>query len=123
MEVIIYSFTDITIEGAKKYCYNLAEKSLEKIWGHKIIVISDKHELVMGEASLDEHKKTVWTKNRALIDIALNHIILDITIYGIRLETDVSETITTMQNGETDDLGKLLKEKFPNIKFQCLINF
>ena len=71
----------------------------------------------MGEASKDEHKKTVWTQNRALIDIALNHIILDITIYGIRLETDVSESITLMQNGETDDLGKLLNKKFPYIKF------
>jgi len=117
VEVIIYSFTDIPIEGAKTYCYNLAEKNLEKFWGHKIIVISDKNELVMGEASRDEHKKTVWTKNRALIDIALSHIILDITIYGIRLETDVSETVTTMQNSETDYLGKLLKEKFSNIKF------
>jgi sugar-specific transcriptional regulator TrmB len=117
VEVIIYSFTDLHIEGAKTFCYNLAEKDLEKIWGHKIIVISDNQELVMGEAAKDEHKKTVWTKNRALIDIALNHIILDITIYGIRLEKDVSATITTMQNGETDNLGKLLKKKFPNIKF------
>jgi len=117
VEVILYSFTEITIEGAESFCYNLAEKDLEKIWGHKIIVIADREELVMGEAAKDENKKTVWTKNRALIDIALNHIILDITIYGIRLEKDVSETITTMQNGETDDLGKLLKQKFPNIKF------
>jgi sugar-specific transcriptional regulator TrmB len=117
VEVILYSFTDLSFDGAMSFCYNLAEKDLEKIWGHKIIVISDKDELVMGEAARDEHKKTVWTKNRALIDIALNHIILDITIYGIRLETDVSYAITTMQNGETDDLGLLLKKKFPNIKF------
>jgi len=117
VEVIIYSFTDISINGTKTFCYNLTERELEKIWGHKIIVIADNQELVMGEASKDENKKTVWTKNRALIDIALNHIILDITIYGIRLETDVSDVITLMQNGETDDLGKLLKEKFPNIKF------
>jgi sugar-specific transcriptional regulator TrmB len=117
VEVILYSFTDLRIDGAKSFCYNLAEKDLEKIWGHKIIVISDKLDLVMGEAAKDEHKKTVWTKNRALIDIALNHIILDITIYGIRLEKNVSDSITTMQNGETDDLGKLLKKKFPNIKF------
>ena len=117
VEVILYSFTDLSLEGAKSFCYDLAEKDLEKIWGHKIIVIADKDELVMGEASKDENKKTVWTKNRALIDIALNHIILDITIFGIRLEKDVSEAITTMQNGETDDLGKLLKNKFPNIKF------
>jgi sugar-specific transcriptional regulator TrmB len=117
VEVIVYSFTDLPIEGTKTYCYNLSEKDLEKIWAHKIIVIADKEELVMGEAAKDEHKKTVWTKNRVLIDIALNHIIFDITIYGIRLETDVSESITVMQNGETDDLGKLLKEKYPKIKF------
>jgi sugar-specific transcriptional regulator TrmB len=117
VEVILYSFTEISIDGARSFCYNLAEKDLEKIWGHKIIVIADREELVMGEAAKDEDKKTVWTQNRALIDIALNHIILDITIYGIRLEKDVSDTITTMQNGETDDLGRLLKEKFPNIKF------
>jgi sugar-specific transcriptional regulator TrmB len=117
VEVILYSFTDLSIEGAKSFCYNLAEKDLEKFWGHKIIVIADRQELVMGEAVKDEHKKTVWTQNRALIDIALNHIILDITIYGIRLEKDISNSITSMQNGETDDLGKLLKEKYPNIKF------
>jgi sugar-specific transcriptional regulator TrmB len=117
VEVILYSFTEISIKGTKSFCYNLAENELEKIWGHKIIIIADRKELVMGEAAKDEDKKTVWTKNRALIDIALNHIILDITIYGIRLEEDVSDTITTMQNGETDDLGRLLKDKFPNIKF------
>jgi sugar-specific transcriptional regulator TrmB len=117
VEVIIYSFTDLPIEGATTFSYNLAEKDLEKFWSHKIIVIADKQELVMGEAAKEENKKTVWTRNRALIDIALNHIILDITIYGIRLEKDVSETITSMQNGETDDLGILLKEKFPKIKF------
>jgi sugar-specific transcriptional regulator TrmB len=117
VEVVLYSFTEISIKGAKSFCYNLAENELEKIWGHKIIIIADRKELVMGEAAKDEDKKTVWTKNKALIDIALNHIILDITIYGIRLEEDVSDTITTMQNGETDDLGRLLKEKFPNIKF------
>jgi len=117
VEVIVYSFTEVPIKGTKKFCYDLDETELEKIWGHKIIVITDQEELVMGEASRHESKKTVWTKNRALIDIALNHIILDITIYGIRLGKNVSQTVTSMQNGETDYLGKLLKEKFPKIKF------
>ena len=117
VEVILYSFTDLSMQGVTKYCYNLSERDLEKFWDHKIIVIADKQELVMGEAARDENIKTVWTNNRALIDIALNHIILDITIYGIRLETEVSETIASMQNGETDDLGKLLKEEYPNIKY------
>ena len=117
VEVIICSFTDISVKGAKNFSYKLAEKELEKIWRHKLILIADKEEVVMGEASTQEHTKTVYTKNRALIDIALNHIILDITIYGIRLAIDVDDTVTPMQNGETDYLGKLLKEQFPKIKF------
>ena len=117
VDVKIFSFTEIPLEVGEKFCYDISERELEKIWGHKIIVIADTEELVMGEAAKHEHKKTVWTKNRALIDIALNHIILDITIFGIRLEKDVSSSVNSMQNGETDYLGKLLKEKFSNIKF------
>ncbi len=55
-----------------------------------------------------QKKKTVWTTNRALIDIALNHMILDITIYGIRLKRDVHKEVSKMQNGETDYLDKLI---------------
>jgi sugar-specific transcriptional regulator TrmB len=117
VEVVIFSFTSVALSGAKVFSYDLDEKELEKIWDHKIIVIADKNELVMGVASRGVDKKTVWTKNRALVDIALNHIILDITIFGIRLEKKVSSTIKTMQNGETDYLSKLLLKKFPDIKF------
>jgi len=117
VEVVIFSFTDVALNEARVYSYGLDEKELEKIWDHKIIVIADKTELVMGVASRGTDKKTVWTKNRALIDIALNHIILDITIFGIRLERDVSRTIKMMQNGETAHLSKLLIKKFPEIKF------
>ena len=35
VEVIIYSFTDLPIDGAKTCCYNLSEKELEKSGGIK----------------------------------------------------------------------------------------
>ncbi len=95
----------------------MIEKELEKIWAHKIILITDKAELLMGEADNLKKKKTVWTTNRALIDIATNHIILDVTILGIRTQNDNSQTVAGMQNGETDYLGKLLKQKHPQILF------
>ena len=117
VKVIVFSFTEIPFNNGSCYCYGISEKELEKFWDHKIIVIRDKEELVMGQASKQENRKTVWTNNRALIDIALNHIILDITIYGIRTNKDVRPTIVSMQNGETDYLGKLLKEINPQIRF------
>jgi hypothetical protein len=44
-------------------------------------------------------------------------MILDITIYGIRLKKDVHEMVSSMQNGETDYLDRLLHEKYPEIAF------
>jgi sugar-specific transcriptional regulator TrmB len=118
IKIIINSFTDLPeISRAELFCYHLEETKLEKFWAHKIILIADKAELLMGEADRLQKKKTVWTSNRAMIDIALNHIILDITIYGIRINEDVSETVSSMQNGETDELGQLLMKKYPDIKF------
>ena len=71
----------------------------------------------MGEADKLQNKKTVWTTNRALIDIAMNHMILDITIYGIRLQKDVHKVVSKLQNGETAYLDRLLHEKYPEIAF------
>ena len=117
VEVLVFSFTDHSFNLGKVYCYGLLEKELEKIWAHKIILISDKNELIMGEADNLKKKKTVWTTNRALIDIATNHIILDVTIFGIRMQKETRQTAAAMQNGETAYLGQLLKQKNPKILF------
>jgi len=115
LHLVVYSFTEIELAAAEVFSYALNDSELEKFWAHKIILIADKQELLMGEADRIQKKKTVWTSNRALIDIALNHIILDITIFGIRLHENVSKTVTSMQDGETDHLGELLSEKYPEV--------
>ncbi len=118
VQVFIYSFTELpAANGICVFNYDLSERELEKIWAHKIILIVDKEEVLMGEADNLQKKKTVWTTNRALIDIALNHMILDITIFGLRLGRDVSKDVVSMQNGETAYLGKLLCKKHPDIKY------
>jgi len=118
VKIIIHSFTELDeLRGIHFFCYHLKESELEKFWTHKIILIVDKSEILMGEADTVQPKKTVWTNNRAMIDIALNHIILDITIFGIRVHRDVNKIVASMQNGETDYLGKLLKERYPEIEY------
>jgi sugar-specific transcriptional regulator TrmB len=118
VKIIIHSFTDLEkLNRIELFCYQLEETELEKFWTHKLILIIDKSEILMGEADTVQPKKAVWTNNRSMIDIALNHIILDITIFGIRVQQDVNTTVESMQNGETDYLGKLLKERHPNIDY------
>ena len=43
-----------------------------------------------------------------------NHIVLDITLFGLRAKVDVSDAVIENHPGELDLLGKILKEKFPD---------
>jgi sugar-specific transcriptional regulator TrmB len=117
INLTIFSFTEVKVTQARLFCYGLDEKELEKIWPHRIILIADKQEVLMGDADRLQKKKTVWTSNRALIGVALNHIIMDITLFGSRLNQPVEDAVIQMQNGETDYLGRLLKDRYPEIKF------
>ena len=120
VKITIFSFTEINFDTALLYSYNIKEKELQKIWDHKIILVADRRELLMGEADAQMPKKTAWTTNRAIVDIATNHIILDITLYGLRLSVDVNSAVRTMQNGESDYLAELLHTKYPNNPFMNL---
>jgi len=114
VNITIFSFTSVDcVSKHLLFSYGLSEKELEKIWDHKIIIVADKQELLMGEADKKIPKKTAWTTNRALVDIAMNHIILDITLYGVRMNQEVDEAVQKMQNGESEHLSDLLNEKYP----------
>lgn len=108
VRIIAFSFTDLKISAEWIYNYCLKEGDLEKIWGHKIILVVDQKELLMGEADNNYPKKTAWTFNTALVDIAINHMILDLTLYGMRNNVDIGEIVVSMQKGELTELQDLL---------------
>lgn len=114
VKIVIFSFTEIPTIGLT-YSYCLEEEELEKIWEHKLIVVQDREELVMGEANKELPKKAAWTENTAIVSIALNHIVLDITLFGLRFNKDVSDAVIEMKPGELEFLGDLLRKKYPNI--------
>ncbi len=113
VKVVVFSFTKIPYVGLT-YSYGLSERELERVWAHKLILIRDFEELIMGEANNQVPKKAAWTFNDAIIGIAANHIILDITLYGLRAGVDVSDAIIETHPGEWEVVGKLLEEKFPD---------
>ncbi len=109
IQVILFSFTPAELPGATIYTYNIEESNLEKTWDHKIILVVDQNELLMGDAENRYSRKTAWTNNTAIVDIATNHIILDITLFGLRMNLDVSESVNSMQKNGFENLGDLLK--------------
>ena len=108
VEIIAFSFTPLEIPTKHVFSYNIPEKELKRIWDRKIILVIDKYELLMGEADEKQTKKTAWTDNKAIVDIATNHMILDITLFGIRKQSDVSDTVMAMESSGFENLGKML---------------
>ncbi len=110
VRVIAFSFTPLKIKKATVYSYNIPDKELARIWDRKIILVIDQHELLMGEADDKHLKKTAWTDNKAIVDIATNHLILDITLFGLRQNVDVGSVVTSMESSGFENLGLLLNE-------------
>lgn len=49
-------------------------------WSHKALVVVDREFALIGGTEPDADNHTVWTANPSLVDVATNHIILDITL-------------------------------------------
>ena len=113
IKVVIFSFTQIPDIGFN-YSYQMIEKELENVWDHKIVLVRDHEELLMGEVNKLSEKKVAWTLNKAIVQIAENYIILDITLFGIRAGVDVRDAVIEAHPGELGLLDKMLKERFPH---------
>ncbi len=113
VKLIIFSFTK-TVDFGLVYSYGLKEEELARVWDHKIILVCDMNELLMGEANKEIPRKVAWTQNKAIVMIAANHVILDITLYGLRMGVDISDAVIEQTPGELELLGRLLREKFPD---------
>jgi sugar-specific transcriptional regulator TrmB len=113
VKVVIFSFTQIPEIGFN-YSYQMSENELEKVWDHKIVLVRDHEELLMGEVNKVVEKRVAWTLNKAIVQIAENYIILDITLFGIRAGVDVRDAVIETHPGELGLLDKLLKERFPH---------
>ncbi len=110
VEIVAFSFTEIDQELGEVFAYGVDEEKLEKFWDRKIIMVTDSTDLVMGSANNDEEQQAIWTQNRAVLTIALNYIILDITLYGQRKKVDVSETVMKLMTEKVDHLDQLIEE-------------
>ena len=62
-------------------------------WSHKVICVIDGAEALMGGAEPEVDNQAVVTRNPALVDIATNHIILDVTLISRRTARDCSHAV------------------------------
>ena len=71
-------------------------------WSHKTLLVVDRREALIGGTEPDADNHAVVTANRSLVDVATNHIILDITLLSQRDGVDCA-----------DDVGPMMRPHLP----------
>ncbi|MEO1270216.1 MAG: helix-turn-helix domain-containing protein [Myxococcota bacterium] len=96
VKVVAFSLTELPSMPVTRYAYGIAEEELEKHWPHKLILIIDREEALVGHTDL-QNARAVLTRESAIVDIAITHMVLDITLYGQRKNVPTSEVIASLQ--------------------------
>ncbi len=81
---------------------DMAGDEAKQGWSHKAIVVVDRREALVGGAEPDADTDAVWTTNSSLVDVATNHIILDITLMSRATGRDCLDVVAPMMK---TDLG------------------
>ncbi len=92
-EVILFSFTALPEGCGQTHSYGIAEAELERHWPHKLIVVADLEQVLMGNAARDPANRAVLTREGALVEMAVSNLVLDLTLWGQRFGQDPSAVI------------------------------
>lgn len=65
-------------------------------WSHKLLLVVDHREALIGGAEPEADNQAVWTSNPSLVDVATNHIILDITLLSQRTGRPCGDAVIPM---------------------------
>jgi hypothetical protein len=65
-------------------------------WSHKLILVIDHHEALIGGSEPDADNHAVWTTNPSIVDVATNHLILDLTLLARRRDLDCGPIVAPM---------------------------
>ncbi|MBT3607815.1 MAG: TrmB family transcriptional regulator [Candidatus Marinimicrobia bacterium] len=108
IDITLFSFCSLHKQIGKTISYELDEEKLRKIWTPKIILVVDHSSTIMGSARETDESRSIYTKNEAIIEIAANHIILDITLAGQRLGFDPNPIVKRIMKRPDLDLDRLI---------------
>jgi len=120
VDLTLFSFCKLKEELGTTVTYGLDESELLKVWSPKIILVVDQTTTLMGSTIEHEDSQTIFTKNKAITEIATNHLILDITLAGQRLNFDPNPIVKKIMRRPDIHLDSLLKWPAPQKLYQVL---
>lgn len=110
VNIVIFSFCELNADLGTVFSYNLDAQRLKEVWSSKILLVVDRESALLGGVEMLPTNRVAWTKNAAIVSIALNYIILDLTLFSQRYDLDLSPVVSEMLEGEIRNLDDLLHE-------------
>jgi sugar-specific transcriptional regulator TrmB len=95
-DVVLFSFNPLGPLPGRIFSYDIAEPDLERYWGHKVILVADHRRALVGTADETDDNRAVLTEERALVEMALSNLVLDITLYGQRTGTETADVVSRL---------------------------
>ncbi|MFQ6609568.1 MAG: TrmB family transcriptional regulator [Fidelibacterota bacterium] len=108
IETVCFSFTEIKNPDCTLFSYGIDEETLRKIWHRQIVLIVDKKHILLGSAENTAENRSIWTDNPAIRNIALNYIVLDMTLYSQRQKMEIEPYSTYFMPEESKGLEELI---------------
>ena len=109
VEITLFSFSTIIKKIGVTVSYELIEKELLEVWKPKVLLVSDHDITMMGSTIENDSSRAIWTQNKAIIEIATDHIVLDITLAGTRLNFDSTPIVQRVMRRPEIHLNELLR--------------
>jgi sugar-specific transcriptional regulator TrmB len=96
VEVVLFSFTPLPPIPGKLFSYGIAERDLEQYWPHKLILVSDHHRLLVGNAEESDSSRGTLTDEPVLVEMGLSTLVLDLTLCGQRMGVEPVSAIVQL---------------------------
>lgn len=95
---VLHSVDSIANRPAGFSCWtdDLTDNAEKATWSHKILAVVDRRIALMGGADPNADNHAVVTTNPSLVDVATNHIILDITLLSRTAGRDPAADVSPM---------------------------
>jgi len=109
VKVTLFSFSKLEDSIGEVISYGLVEEELKEVWSPKIILVVDYAATIMGSSRETDDSRSIYAENESIIDIASDHIILDITLAGQRLGFDPTPIVQRIMKRPELHLDRLFK--------------
>lgn len=108
--VVVFSHCALGKVPGEVHSYGLAEADLEAFWKHRLIVVRDDEETLVGATEKKEGDHAVISGTRAIAEVVTGQVALDITLLAQRTGRNVNPVMAKMLGSRVGRLDSLLVE-------------